>query len=99
MNKTLWWILGIIVLLGLGYYIYNVNSGPSASSLQSSAKGNVVVAFTDAAMKIKNVNEIAMNIDKVELYNDSVGWTSLSSDTKRFNLLDLNSKEQIQLYA
>src|SRR3990167_8209417 len=84
MNKTLMWIIIAIVVIGLGYYIYrvNVNSGETTDTTetsQSQVMGKVTVAFTDATASIKNVNEISMEVNKVELYSDPQGWVAVGS--------------------
>src|SRR5258708_3218364 len=107
-NKTLLWIIVLVVVLGIGYYIYSANYSAPFTSTQTGyntnrpagkATGSVVGAFTDATASIKNVNEVSMNVDKVELYSDSEGWVTVGSDTKVYKLLALHAKGQAQIYA
>ncbi len=106
-NKTLLWIIVLIVVFGIGYYIYSANystpstqTGYSTNTVPASnAKGSVAVAFTDATASIKNINEVSMNVDKVELYSQNQGWVTVGSDTKVYKLLSLHAKGEAQLYA
>ena len=104
MNKTLMWIIIAIVVIGLGYYIYrvNVNSGETTDTTetsQSQVMGKVTVAFTDATASIKNVNEISMEVNKVELYSDTQGWVAVGSHQRVYKLLDLNKRSQAEIYT
>jgi hypothetical protein len=103
MNKTLGWIIGLLLIIGIGYYIYSVSySSPAVSTTnepQTEQKGMVAVSFSDATTVIKNVNEVTLAVDKVELYNSTKGWVTVSSDSKTYKLLELNKKGEKQIYA
>ena len=106
MAKTIGWIIGIIILVGLGYWVYvymSSNSTPSNptdnASTQTEIKGNIVVSFTDATTDIQNVTDISMNVNKVELYSQTHGWVTVSADRLQYQLLQLHAKGQTKVYA
>ena len=95
-NNIIVWVVGIIVVLGIGYFVINM---PAQKQKQSGGQGSVVVSFTDATADIQNVNEISMGVKKVELYSQSKGWVTVSSDETQYQLLDLRAKGQTKVYA
>lgn len=96
-NNTIAWVIGIIVVLVIGYFVITM---PTQKEEQKSvAQGSVVVSFTDATADIQNVNEVSMGVNKVELYSQSKGWVTVSSDHIQYQLLDLHAKSQAKVYA
>lgn len=95
-NSTIVWVIGIIVVLGIGYFVITT---PTQKPEQSGAQGSVVVSFTDATADIQNVSEVYLGVKKVELYSQSKGWITVSSDQKQYQLLDLQAKGQAKVYA
>ncbi|MDB5204421.1 MAG: hypothetical protein JWP09_449 [Candidatus Taylorbacteria bacterium] len=61
--------------------------------------GSLYVGITDATMDIKNVDEVNMEVKKVELHSATNGWVTASSDSKSYNLLALNAEGKTELYA
>lgn len=95
-NNIIAWVVGIIVVLGIGYFVINM---PEQKQEKSGAQGSVVVSFTDATADIQNVNEVSLGVKKVEIYSQSKGWVTVSSDQKQYQLLDLHAKGQAKVYT
>lgn len=106
------WILPIaaVILAGAGAYVYFSGNGSLANPLNSSGtsspsgteaglRGQAVFSVTDAAMSIRNVNEVMLTVDKVEVQGAALGWVAVSNDTKRYNLLALNASGKAQVLA
>lgn len=104
MNKTISWIVGIIIIIAVGYFIaINVKSTPAdyapATESTSTTRGEINISFTDATADIKNVSEVTLNVNKVELYSETKGWVSVSNNSAQYQLLDLHAKGQTKTYA
>ncbi len=88
-------VLVVLVIIG-GALWYQFHYKPSVSDTNI---GQVYVSVTDATADIKNVNEIHLDIKKIEVHSAAHGWTALDAGTKTFALLDLKAKNKTQLYA
>jgi hypothetical protein len=107
MNKTGWVIIVIVIVLlvggGIWYWMSMSNPNTSNSSTynttgtQNQAKGTMVLSVTDAAASMKNVSEVTMVVDKVDVYSNTQGWVTVSQTPQTFNLLELKSKNQAKL--
>ena len=100
MDKTISWLVGIIVILGLGYWALTAtpeNKSPSDTN-SSELKGTIDVSFTDATAEMKNISEVSMKVDKVELYSATRGWVTVSSNSAEYKLLELKARGENKIY-
>lgn len=112
-NKTaIWVILGIVIVIGGLVYAM---SGPMDNSVNSEdnsykttdkvsgkdmqAQGRVVFSVTDAAVDIKNVSEINMQVKSVDVHSNTGGWITVSSTPRTYSLLELNKNSESKLLA
>lgn len=102
-NNNLWGIiLGVIVILAVVGGIMWYRAEPEVTGdydMGSNSKGQLYVGVTDATADIKNVNELSMEVKKVEIYNSTKGWVTVSADSKKYNLLALKNGNKVEFYA
>lgn len=65
---------------------------------EKSAEGKIYFGITDDTADISSVNEISLNVEKVEVYSALNGWVEVGSDSKAYALLSLKSSGSVQLY-
>ncbi len=113
--KATWIGIAIVVLVGIGLLVSSRNKpagdGSKAKTpvtttdnnttpgTSNGLDGTVIFSVTDKTAEINNVSEVTMNVDRVQLYNETKGWVDVSSDTKAYKLLDLKARSESQLYA
>ena len=69
-----------------------ISSRPvTSSSPVTQTKGKVIFSVTDAAASMQNISSVQMTVGKVELYNETGGWITVSNETKQFDLLKLKT--------
>ncbi|MES2224098.1 MAG: DUF4382 domain-containing protein [Patescibacteria group bacterium] len=85
----------VIVILAIGGVFWYQNE----RAMQDDKGGSLYVGITDATADISNVNEVNMEVKKVEVHSATQGWVTASSDSKSYNLLTLNSEGKTELYA
>lgn len=61
--------------------------------------GSLYIGITDATADINNVSEVNMEVRKIEVHSATSGWTTVSSDSKSYNLLTLKAEGKTELYA
>ncbi len=101
-NNNAWGIIlgAIVVLAIIGGFIWYSNEPQVADEYNmDGGKGELYVGFTDATADIKNVNEVNLEIEKVEVYSESRGWVTVSEQSKTYNLLALKSANRAEFYA
>lgn len=93
-------ILGVlaVILVIVGVLTYKNNDQTEDQALNS-AGGSLYVGVTDATADIKNVNDIDLEVKKVEVQNSNGTWTTVSSDTKTYSLLALKANGKTEFYA
>ncbi len=84
-------VLVIVLILGISYYQKN--------NQNSTNSGNLIIGITDATAEISNVNDINLSIKKIEVYSQTKGWVTASSDTKSYKLLSLHANGRTELYT
>lgn len=103
MKTTIITIIVLIIVGFLGYSVYSKNHPAGTSeaekSPRSSAQGTIAIAFTDDTAAIQNVNEIKLEVDKVQVYSETEGWVEVSDRDIEYKLLELKAKGQSKIYA
>jgi len=89
-------IIGAVIVVGavLGTLWYQ-----QSQNTEGEHKGTLYVGITDAAAGISEVNDIELTVKKVEIYNATEGWVSVSSSDKAYKLLTLDATNKTELYA
>jgi len=91
-------ILGaVIVILAIGGVFWYQNQKVMQEGEKN--KGAIFIGITDATADINNVNEVSMEVKKVEIYSATSGWTTISNRSNSYNLLFLNIMGKTELYA
>src|SRR5437868_2024579 len=106
-NNIVGWIIGIVVIIVLALIIwwmwqsgvFGGNANQQTGQNQTQTKGTVVVAVTDTAQSLSNIDSINMTVNQVQLHSQSQGWITLSDNPQTFNLLDLKAKGKLALAA
>ncbi len=87
-------VLGILVLTAA------CSSGNSPSTpTGKGGTGKITMAVSDAAANMGSVSSVQMTVNSVEVHSNGGAWTTLSSDTKTFDLMQLNANGTAQLLA
>lgn len=90
MNKTLTvLLLAAILAIGSATILHTANF--------QTQDNTVVFAVTDTAANMKNIKSVEMTIDSLSVYNQSTGWTNVTSDPSQFPLLKLRTNNQNKL--
>ncbi len=107
MNKLIWLVVAIVVVFGGVYYV--VSSKPDVPEGNSpeqpeenkdvSAEGRVIFSVTDAAVNMSTISEINMRVEGVYAHSNTGGWVTVSSTSRTYNLLLLNSLNKSELLA
>jgi hypothetical protein len=84
-------IIAVIVIGGLIWY--------QAARTEEAAGGELYIGITDETANIENVNEVSMEIEKIEVHSATGGWVTVSEDSKLYNLLKLKAEGRTELYA
>ena len=103
-NNNVWGIvLGVLVILviigGVVWYKGDDTTVTGGLNEPASEKGEMYIGVTDATADIKNVNDITLEIEKVEVYSETEGWVEVSAESRLYNLLELKSKAIMELYG
>ena len=103
MNKTLWIVVAVIVVLGGAYLLTSSPKVPPATEEQNtlSGEGRVIYSVTDAAADMGAISEINMTVSKVEMHSaaSADAWVTVSSTPKTFDLLELNASSENEVLA
>lgn len=94
-------IIGVlaVVLIIVGVLTYKNNDQVEDQALNSDTKGSLYVGVTDVTANIENVNDIDLEVKKVEVHNSTGGWTTISTDSKTYSLLALRANSRTEFYA
>lgn len=102
-NKVVWFAVALVVILGAIYFIgmSSRNKSDTASQMgnESGATGRVVFSVTDAAVDMKNVSEININIRQLDVHSAASGWITVSTSPQSYDLLELNASGEWKLLA
>lgn len=83
-------VVVIVVIIGALWYQQNK---------ESDTTGTLFIGITDAAAEMAGVTDIDLKVKKVEVYNETQGWVTVSSANKTYSLLSLKNSGKTELYA
>jgi len=89
-------ILGVIIVVGVIAGLIWYQNDRSENQITG---GSLYIGITDETANIENVNEISLEVEKVEIHSSTRGWVTVSSDSKSYNLLALKASGKTELYA
>lgn len=84
----------VVILIIIGFASLQGNDNNDLAD----GEGRVYFGITDDTADIQSVNEIEMEVRKVEVYSQAKGWTTVSSDSKSYALLKLKADGKVELY-
>lgn len=90
-NKNIVILAVLVLVLIVGAYFLNQKN--------ASAQGKVVVGITDATSNIEGVSSVLITVNKVEIHSAGSGWTTVSNETKQYDLLVLKQSGAVSLLA
>lgn len=61
--------------------------------------GRAVFTMTDAAADMGAVSEVRVTVDRVRVHSEAEGWTTVSSDSQTYDLLELKASNTQKLFA
>ncbi len=64
-----------------------------------SGEGNAIFGLTDAAMNMGSVTSVKITVDSVMVKGENSDWTTVSTATKTYDLLQLNSQDRTAILA
>lgn len=99
MNKTtlLWISVGVVVVALLAWFAMQ-DAGQVARDIPE-GEGRVVVAATDAAVSLENVNGLNVALEKVTLHSEGEAEAVLLNEVKAMDLIELKSSGNLALVA
>jgi len=71
----------------------------SPQAQQSTQKGRAVFAITDAAADMQSVTSVKVTVESIKVHSAAEGWTTVSSSSKTYDLLELKGKSETALLA
>jgi hypothetical protein len=84
-------IIAVVIIGGGAYFLMNSDS--------SEGEGRVVFAITDAAAEMGTISEVRVTIDSIEAHSTQDSWTTVSSESQEYDLLELKAKGQLAIMA
>ncbi len=88
-------LIGVI----LGVFLVFVAISGIKNNDNTEKTGSLYIGLTDYTADINNVNDINMSVNKVEVYSNTKGWITLSSERKNYNLLELKASGKVEFYT
>lgn len=98
MNKTLGIILVVLVIIVGAILITSGNNG-SLNDRPLAGEGKVIFSLTDATADMQAVSEVKLQINNVEIYNQTKGWTRIQTTGDEYALLELRNSGKAELLA
>lgn len=107
-NKPAILVILLIVLASLGYLYMNNQTQKASNQAQQSfgvtplavtGQGRAVITIKDAATSLANVTSIMMTVDEVEVQNSAQTWTTVSTTSKIYDLVQLKQSGAAMLLA
>jgi len=87
----------VVVLLVIGFgAMYFYKNSPSIAGYDN---GRVVFAITDAAANMGSVSKVEITVDKIEAHSQTEGWITVSSTSKKYDLLELKADNKQVILA
>ncbi|MBS3168369.1 DUF4382 domain-containing protein [Candidatus Woesearchaeota archaeon] len=75
------------------------NSPNQNTNSKSTDKGRAVFTITDAATEMGTVSKVEMKVDSIKIHSESKGWTTVSTNSKIYDLLKLKANSKNALLA
>ena len=104
-NKVLLTLVAVIIIVG-SIYIFSQkrsNTNTSAETLarnqDNASEGSVIFSVTDATADMNSISEINMQVNKVEIHDNTGGWTTVSTNPRTYSLLKLNAENKSELLS
>lgn len=99
-NNIIIGVVVVVVLLAGGYFLFSESRSDNGDEQgENNMSGEVIISVTDAAADMQNISEVEMTVDEVAVKGQGGSWTTVSSDSKTYNLLELNAQGKAELYA
>ena len=102
-QSTLLLVALVLIIIGGIYYFYNSSTYSEKSSTStdsiSADKGRAVFAITDAAADMGSVSEIRLTVKEVQAHSNTESWTTVSSQSKTYDLLKLKADGHLELIS
>lgn len=96
MNKRLSFFMAVSLLLLAGIGCASTadltavpSAAPSTQTAPAGTQGRAVISITDDEATLAGVTSVLMTIDKVETHSSAQGWLTVSSASKKYDLLRL----------
>ncbi len=99
-NKIIGGIIALLVVAGgIFFFTQKPATNTSAMSTSTSATGKVIFSISDAAMDMSAISEVNMTVSSMSVHSEAKGWVTVSSVPHTYKLLELNAKNESQLFA
>jgi len=98
-NNNIIWVVVVILVVAGGIYLFSQNQPAPAEEPTTSGSGRVVVGITDAAADMGSVSSVKITVDKMELHSAASSWTTVSTESREYDLLALKQSGEVSLYA
>jgi hypothetical protein len=93
-------VVVILVIAGALWYKGQPDvTNTTTDSSSESETGQLYVGVTDATTDISGVSEVNAEIKKVEIHNAAKGWVTVSSDSKKYDLMALHAQGKTEFYT
>ncbi len=85
------------LLVGVAFAV--LTAGCTAGQQASGEDGRAVFTVTDAAADMGAVSEVRVTVDRVRVHSEAEGWTTVSSSSETYDLLELKASNTQKLFA
>ena len=93
-------VVVLIAIIAAGIItVMKDSNGSSESYDNNEVRGELYFTVTDDTADIQSVNEISLQIKKIEIHNETRGWVTASSGSKSYDLLSLKANGQTKIYS
>ena len=104
-------VIAIVIVAALVGYFYFNPTEVDVNPFNEEEEGEVIFAVTDAAADMENVQEVRVNVDRVEAHytseteaeteadaeTENEEWVTLSTSSRTYNLLELDAENRNEL--
>ncbi|PIQ92471.1 MAG: hypothetical protein COV70_00510 [Parcubacteria group bacterium CG11_big_fil_rev_8_21_14_0_20_39_22] len=90
-------IIVVILIVFLGFLLFRGNGSDLPEANQG--QGRIFFSITDDTADIESVKEVSLEVKEIEVYNEAQGWTTISSDERKYDLLKLKSEGKAELHT
>lgn len=89
----------LVIILGVVIFLWNPISVSETETQSSTGGGRVVFVITDAAAEMGSVTQLLLTVEGVSAHSSAEGWTTLSSSSKTYDLLELKAQNSLAVVA